>query len=179
MFTTKTLSLAAAVTIATGVLSYSVVAQVAGFGGDKIKFPEDYAKGVLYTTVDRADNKQFRELYAPQAAIDAAKKGQPLPDGTVLTLVQFKAKLDAAGTPEKGTDGRFIKGDLIGYTVMEKQKGWGSAIPEEIRNANWEYQAFKADKSVNDKANLKACFECHKPHTAKDYVFSYEKLAGK
>ena len=46
-------------------------------GGDLIKFPEDYAKGVLYTTVDRADNKQFRELYvSPPAAIEAAKKGR-------------------------------------------------------------------------------------------------------
>ena len=35
-------------------------------GGDKVVFPENYAKGVLYTTVDRPDNKQFRELYAPK-----------------------------------------------------------------------------------------------------------------
>ncbi len=63
-------------------------------GGDKIVFPEDYAKGVLYTTVDRPDNKQYRELYGPAAALDAAKKGEPLPSGTVLTMVQYAAKLD-------------------------------------------------------------------------------------
>src|SRR5262245_23678661 len=74
-------------------------------GGDLVKFPEDYAKGVLYTTVDRADNKQFRELYvSPPSAIEAAKKGAPLPSGTVLTLVQFAAKLDGSGNPEKGPD---------------------------------------------------------------------------
>ena len=55
-------------------------------GGDLVKFPEDFDKGVLYTTVDRADNKQYRELYTSQAAIDAAKKGELLPDGTVITL---------------------------------------------------------------------------------------------
>ena len=32
-------------------------------GGDKVAFPADYAKGVLFTTVDRADNKQYREFY--------------------------------------------------------------------------------------------------------------------
>ena len=42
-------------------------------GGDKIAFPENYAKGVLYTTLDRADNKQYRELYTSAAAVDAAK----------------------------------------------------------------------------------------------------------
>ena len=147
-------------------------------GGDLIKFPDDYAKGVLYTTVDRADNKQFRELYvSPPAAIEAAKKGQALPSGTVLTLVQFAAKLDASGNPEKDPNGRFIKDKLLGYTVMEKRTGWGAEYPETIRNGEWEYQAFRADKSVNTGAKLENCFTCHKPlGTNVDYVFSYDKL---
>lgn len=145
-------------------------------GGDKITFPENYAKGVLYTIVDRPDNKQYRELYSTPEAIAALKAGQQIPSGTVLTLVQFKAKLDAAGEPEKDANGRFIKGDLIGYTVMEKRAGWGTEYGDDIRNGEWEYQAFKADKTVNDKANLKNCFTCHKPLDKQDFVFSYEKM---
>lgn len=159
----------------------AVSAQVASFGGDKIKFPADYNKGVLYQIVDRADLKQYRELWGPAAAIEAAKKGQPMPDGTVLTLVQFKAKLGADGNPEKNAQGRFIKTDEIaGYAIMEKQKGWGASIPEAIRNGTWEYQAFKADKVVNDKANLKGCFECHqeKIGAKKDWLFSYDAMAA-
>ena len=101
-------------------------------GGDLVVFPENYAKGVLYTTVDRADNKQYRELYSTPAAIEAVKAGKPIPSGTVLTLVQYKAKLDAAGQPEKDADGRFIKGDLIGYTVMEKRTGWGGEYADDV-----------------------------------------------
>jgi len=84
-------------------LSVAAVALTVGVraGGEKIAFPENYAKGVLYTTVDRPDNKQYREVFTSQAALDAAKKGQPLPDGTVITLVQYAAKLDAGGNPEK------------------------------------------------------------------------------
>lgn len=172
------LSIAAGV-MATVALAYTAIAQLT-FGGEKVKFPDGYASGVLYTTVDRADNKQYRELYASADAVAAAKKGAPLPVGTVITLVQFKAKLDAAGVPEKDAKGRFIKGELVGYTVMEKQAGWGELIPTEIRNGDWLYQAFKADKSVNDKANLKNCFACHKPLDERlDFVFSYDKLAGK
>ncbi len=135
-------SIAALAAIAgVGAMSFAISAKA---GGDLVKFPEDYAKGVLYTTVDRPDNKQFRELYvSPPAAIEAAKKGAPLPSGTVLTLVQFAAKLDASGNPEKGPDGRFIKDKLLGYTVMEKRTGWGSEYPENIRNGEWEYQAFR------------------------------------
>jgi hypothetical protein len=145
-------------------------------GGDKIAFPEDYAKGVLYTTVDRPDNKQYRELFSTPEAIAAVKAGKPMPSGTVLTLVQYRAKLNAAGEPEKDANGRFIKGELVGYTVMEKREGWGTEYPDDIRNGEWEYQAFKADKTVNDKANLKNCFVCHKPYDKQDFVFSYDKM---
>ncbi|HEX2501522.1 MAG TPA: hypothetical protein VHO73_08670, partial [Methylomirabilota bacterium] len=33
-------------------------------GPDKIAFPAGWEKYVLYSTVDRYDNKQYRELYA-------------------------------------------------------------------------------------------------------------------
>ena len=145
-------------------------------GGDLVVFPENYAKGMLYTTVDRADNKQYRELYATPEAIEAVKAGKPIPSGTVLTLVQYKAKLDAAGQPEKDANGRFIKGDLIGYTVMEKRAGWGGEYTDDVRNGEWEYQAFKADKTVNDKAVLKNCFACHRPLDKQDFVFSLDKM---
>ena len=86
-----------------------------------------------------------------------------MPDGTVLTLVQYRAKLGADGNPEKDANGRFIKGDLVAYTVMEKRKGWGTEYPDDIRNGEWEYQAFTAAKQPNPNAKLVACFECHKP----------------
>jgi hypothetical protein len=167
----KTLPIVATLSLAAVALTMAARA-----GGDKIAFPENYAKGVLYTTVDRADNKQYRELYATPEAIAAVKAGQPIPSGSVLTLVQHKAKLDADGNPERDANGRFIKGELVGYTVMEKRAGWGSEYPEEIRNGEWEYQAFKADKSVNDKANLKNCFTCHKPLDKQVFVFSFQAM---
>ena len=163
------------------VLSVAAVAAVSltvavRAGGDKVAFPESYAKGVLYTTVDRADNKQYRELYSTPEAIAALKAGQPIPSGTVLTLVQYKAVLNAAGEPEKDANGRFMKGDLIGYTVMEKRTGWGAEYADDLRNGEWEYQAFKADKTVNEKAVLKNCFTCHKPLDKQDFVFSFDKM---
>ena len=159
-------------------LAAALSAVTAKAGGDKVAFPDNYAKGVLYTTVDRADNKQYRELYvSPPDAIAAAKKGEPLPHGTVLTLVQYAAKLDANGNPEKDANGRFIKDKLLAYTVMEKGAGWGAEYPDTIRNGEWEYQAFRGDKSVNTGAKLEGCFTCHKPLGTKvDYVFSYDKM---
>ena len=71
----------------------------AGAGPEKIAFPDAFAAGVLYATVDRPDIKQYRELYSTAEAVNLVKQGKPIPSGTVLTLVQYAAQLDAAGNP--------------------------------------------------------------------------------
>src|SRR4029453_12149684 len=109
----KTFSLAAAVAL--GSASGALIGYSALAGGDKVAFPENFDNGTLYATVDRYDNKQYRELYATPAAVDAGRKGPPTPGGTVLTVVQYKAQLDAGGEPLKDANGRFKKGDLVAY----------------------------------------------------------------
>jgi hypothetical protein len=145
-------------------------------GGEKIAYPEKFSTGVLYSTIDRPDLKQYRELFTSAAAIEAAKKGQPLPDGTVITLVQYAALLTAGGEPQKDANGRFIKGRRLAVVVMEKRAGWGADYVPQYRNGEWEYQAFTADGKVNDRANLLGCFNCHKPLDKQDFVFSYDKM---
>ncbi len=163
--------------LASGAASVAVLAVAAWAGAENVAFPANYDKGVLYATVDRADNKQTRDLSPAPAPIAAVKSGKPTPSGTVVTLVQYAAKLDAAGNPEKDAKGRFIKANIIGYTVMEKRTGWGAEYPAAQRNGEWEYRAFKADKTPNPAANLTACFNCHKPlGDAKDYLFSFDRM---
>ena len=157
-----------------------VLASTAAFAGpEKIKYPSDYLKGVLYQTLDRPDNKQYRELYATPAAIEAVRKGQPIPSGTVLTLVQWSVQQDDKGNPIKDANGRFIKKDIIAHTVMEKRAGWGADYPADWpRNGEWEYAVFGPDGQPNEKANAnnKACFTCHLPHAKQDFVISLAKL---
>jgi plastocyanin len=157
-----------------------VFASTAAFAGpEKIKFPSDYLKGVLYQTLDRPDNKQYRELYATPAAIEAVRKGQPIPSGTVLTLVQWSVRQDDKGNPIKDANGRFMKKDILAHTVMQKQTGWGADYPADWpRNGEWEYAVFTADGQPNAKgnANNKSCFTCHLPHAKQDFVISLAKL---
>jgi hypothetical protein len=146
-------------------------------GGDRVAFPDSYAKGIVYLVLDKPDNKQVREYFTSPAAAEAAKKGAPLPDGTVITVVQYAAQLDAQGNPTKDANGRFSKtNNILGFTVMEKRAGWGTAYPENVRNGDWEYQAFRADKTPNPDANLAACFNCHKPQAVQDFVFTHDSL---
>jgi hypothetical protein len=83
------------VILASAAIALAALAVPVGAGGDKVAFPENHEAGVLFTTVDRADNKQFCEFYTSAAALEAAKKGAPLPSGTVITMRQYAAKLDA------------------------------------------------------------------------------------
>jgi plastocyanin len=134
---------------------------------------------VLYQTLDRPDSKQYRELYATPAAVEAVRKGKPIPAGTVLTLVQWSVHQDDKGNPIKDANGRFMKKDIIAHTVMEKQAGWGADYPTGWpRNGEWEYAVFTADGQPNAKgnANNKACFTCHLPHAKQDFVISLAKL---
>jgi plastocyanin len=160
-------------------LSIVLAALPSSAGPEKIAFPANYKDHVLYATVDRYDNKQYRELYGTPEAVKAVRQGKPIPSGSVLTLVQYKAQVDAAGTPVKDANGRFVKGDIVGVTVMEKRTGWGTEYPADLRNGEWEYAAFSADGKLNDKANYPGCFQCHKPHEKQDFVISLARLGGK
>ncbi len=147
-------------------------------GGDKVAFPADYAKGVLYTTVDRADNKQYRELYAPKAAIDAVKAGKPIPSGTVLTMRQLQGQARGRRQSREGRQ-RPLHQDR---RARRPTSSWRSApagapsIPTTCATANGSTRRSRPAKTVNDKANLKACFTCHKPLDKQDFVFSFDKM---
>lgn len=156
----------------------AVAALAAGqAAGEKVAFPANYASGVLYWVQDRPANKQVREYYvSPAAAVAAVRDGRPLPSGTVITVVQYNVQLDPQGNPVTGADGRFIKTDIRGYTAMEKRTGWGAEYAAELRNGEWEYQAFTAAKAANTNADLKTCFTCHKGQASSDYLFSLEQL---
>ncbi len=143
-------------------------------GGELVKFPENYAEGVPYATVDRGNLKE--EIFTSRAAIDAVKNGRRIPSGTAITLVECKAKLDDQGDPSRDASGSLIKGELSRYVVMEKRTGWGAEYPPEKRNGEWEFQSFNADMSVNHNENLNRCFSCHKPKEQQDFVFTFDQM---
>jgi hypothetical protein len=144
---------------------------------DKIAFPENYAKGVMYTSHDLADVGEFREFYISPATLAAERKGQPLPSGTVITLARYNVQLDAQGNPVKDADGRFIKiAGVKAYRVMETRTGWGADYSASKRNGEWEYQAFLPDGKVDDKADLDKCFQCHKNADGANFMFTADQL---
>ena len=144
------------VSAAPAVAATAIVCWQANAGGELMKFPENFADGVQYATVNRGNIRE--EIFTSREAIDAVQNGEPIPSGAVITLVDYR------------------DGKLFRYVVMEKHAGWGADYPPEKRNGEWEFQAFKADKSVNQNENLDRCFACHKSQAQQDFVHTFDRL---
>jgi cytochrome c553 len=144
-----------------------------------LAFPEDYAQAYTpYLKIDFPATKQVRHYFASPAAVQAAKAGQPLPDGSVLLAEVWSAKLAADKKPVTGADGFYVADKLLFFTGMGRGPGWGQDIPEMLRNGDWNYAAWGADKALRP-ANQAECLACHKPLDKVSYSFTIEKLAAK
>ena len=95
-----------------------------------------------YHTINFPTTKQVRYFYANMAAVTAAKAGKPLPDGSVLFVEVYAAKLDTDNKPVMGAEGFYVADKLLQYTAMASGEGWGKDIPDMLRNADWNYAIF-------------------------------------
>ncbi|MBZ5752674.1 cytochrome P460 family protein [Metabacillus rhizolycopersici] len=128
-----------------------------GYDRELVKFPENYDKGVNYTTVHRGNVRE--ELYTSREAIEAVQNGQPFPDGTVITLEIYKDE------------------ELDEIFVMEKRTGWGDQTPQGTpRNGDWQYQEFNADRSLDYEEDIGRCFTCHANQERDEYVNTLDEM---
>jgi cytochrome c553 len=146
----------------------------------RLAFPEGYQQTfVRYHTINFPAAKQVRYYYANPAALQAARAGKPLPDGSVLFAEVYTAKLDANKNPITGADGVYETDKVVAYTAMERQAGWGDDFPEMLRNENWNYAVFTADKKPRAGVNQAECLGCHKPLDKVSYTFTLKELSAR
>ena len=131
-----------------------------------------------YHTINFPATKQVRYYLANKAAVEAAKAGRPLPDGSYLLAEVYAAKLDADGKPVTGADGFYVPEKHLFYTAMGTGAGWGKDIPDMLRNGNWNYAVFTLDKKPRPGVNQAECLGCHKPLNNVSYTFTLKQLAG-
>lgn len=148
-------------------------------GENKIAFPDDYQQAFTrYSIIDQAGPKRVRHNYVNKAGLQGVDGQGVFADGTYILTEIYAAKLDADGNPVSGDDGHYVADKLLAYAVMEKRQGWGDAIPEELRNDDWNYAFFSPEKQARE-INHAACLACHKPLDDADYLFSYQQLVEK
>ena len=144
-----------------------------------VSFPETYKSTFTkYHTINFPATRQVRYYYANTAALQAAKDGKTLPDGSVLFAEVYSAKLDADKKPVMGGDGFFVPDQLLFYTAMARDAGWGKDIPDMLRNEDWNYAVFTTAKQLRPGVNQAECLACHKPLDKVSYTFTLDQLVA-
>ncbi len=126
--------------------------------------------------VQRPDAKQVRELFINPVGAKTSQ-GQPFPNGTVMIMELYKAKMNG-DVPETGADGKLIKGGLAKIFVMGKGGGWGQDVPDNLKNGNWVFAAYGSDGKALAEDFTK-CRACHAPLAQKDFVHRYDEYFEK
>lgn len=142
-----------------------------------VTFPENYkATFTRYHTINFPATKQVRYYFANPVALKAAREGRALPDGSVLFAEVWSARLDADGKPVVGDQGFFVANELVGYTAMARDAGWGRDIPDMLRNEDWNYAVYTAAKQPRPGINQAECLACHKPLDQSSFTFTLDPL---
>ena len=144
---------------------------------NKVALPGNFRETFTrYSVSDQAGPKRVRHNFLNESVVGSLDSNGMLAHRATIVTEIYAAKLDDADKPVVGEDGHFVSDKLLAYAVMEKRQGWGDAIPPELRNGDWNYAVFNADKIVKEGVNQAACLACHKPLHDADYLFSYQAL---
>jgi Cytochrome P460 len=125
-------------------------------GSSLIQFPEDYREGILYTTVTRGN--AYEELFTSREAIEAVQNGEPIPNGTVITLVIYEDD------------------ELDRIFVMEKHTDLDPQLLDEQHNGEWAFQSFAPNGTVNEEENLGRCMSCHANQERDNFLYKLEEM---
>jgi cytochrome c553 len=158
----------------------TVTPEIAAIKKSKMTFPQGFPKGfTLYGSVNKDDHGAVARQYINDVGFQAVKAGKPVPDGSIIIVANYSAKLGADKKPIADKDGSWQTDQIQGYEGMEARAGWGKDVPELIRNVNWNYAVFGADKTPKTEVNQAICLACHVPAASTSYVFSIKRIQAK
>lgn len=123
---------------------------------NRVTFPENIDALVHYTTVTRGEVTEH--MVTTPEAIEAVRRGEPLPDGTHVVLIDYR------------------EGKVHRYFVMQKGAGWGADYAAEERTRDWQFQWFWGDRSINLDENTARCRRCHASREDRSFMYTFRDL---
>src|ERR1700678_3378427 len=161
-----------AVAIVAGVLAFTVSAsgraddKAAPSFGDKI--PVGYRDWRLISVAHEAGNlNDIRAILGNEVAIKAYREEElPFPDGTMIARLAWSYVPSEENNKVFGREQSFVAGAATNVQFMVKDSRKYAAT------GGWGFAQFTGGKPVNE-ADAKACFSCHEPAKARDFVFTH------
>lgn len=130
-------------------LAAPVLAQILN---EDVTLPDEYRSGEHYATVTRGGITE--EIYTSSEAVAAARTGEPFPEGTVITMDDFR------------------DGSLHRILVMEKRAAWA----DQSESGSWLFREFDESGAPNTSEDGTRCQSCHASQEANDFVFTRERM---
>jgi cytochrome c553 len=129
----------------------------------RMVFPAAFPEGfTLYETTDPEPDGSFAKRYANELALRSLREGKPLAQGATLIVANL-------ANPR----------DVSSYAGMQSRAGWGADVPVLLRNDDWDYAMFGADRARRDTLNQAPCLACHKPQAADSFIFTIKALRAR
>ncbi len=155
------------------IFALCIIASVAFADEERITFPKDYnTEFYNYLSLDRVQNDdQIIRLFANDLALEAAREGRELPNGSVIVGELYKAKKDVDGNVIESSLGRRVRGKLFAVAVMEKDEGWGATLPENVRNDDWDFAIFSPRRQTPEQGSQHVPFMSRTPDKLAASVF--------
>lgn len=113
----------------------------------------------------------LRQVYIDRNSWKTARLTGKLPSGTKLIMRDFDAIPDGKGGWKMDPNFRLLAGKPTAVLVQQKEKGWGTSHPENIRTGEWEFGLFTPEGKPIAVDAEKVCMPCHKQVEATDYTF--------
>jgi hypothetical protein len=160
-----------AVATLAGVLAFTPLAS--GHADEKAapsfgnKIPGGYRDWRLISVAHEAgDNNDIRAVLGNDGAIKAYREEKlPFPDGTMIARLAYRYVPSAENNKVFGREQSFVAGPPTNVQFMVKDSRKYAAT------GGWGFAQFTDGKPVNE-ADSKACFSCHEPAKARDFVFT-------
>ena len=136
-----------------------------------VTFPESYKTTFTkYHTINFPDTKQVRYYYANAAALQAAKAGKSLPDGSVLFAEVYSAKQDSDEETGHGRRRILCPG---ARGARDRPSAW-RCRPAAQRGL--ELRRIHDSEGGAPGVNQAECLACHKPLDKVSYTFTLKQL---
>ena len=122
---------------------------------------------VISVAHEAGNNDDLRAILGNDVAIKAYREGKlPFPDGTMIARLAWSYVPSEENNKVFGRAQSFVAGPPINVQFMVKDARKYAAT------GGWGFAQFTDGKPANE-AVPKACFSCHEPAKARDFVFTY------
>ena len=124
---------------------------------NRVTLPADPESLTHFATVRRGNVTEH--MVTTDEAIAAVRDGEEIPDGTHVILIDYR------------------EGSVHRYFVMQKGDGWGADYgPGDTKTADWQFQWYWPDGSINMDENTERCRSCHESRADRNYMYTFRDL---